>query len=806
MFKTFLKISFRNLAKHKGFALINISGLTLGLASCLLIGLFVWDEKQYDKGIPGADEIYRVYIKADRTEGISNSAGTSPMFAPTLKQEFPEVKESARIMQIQSKSLFEQGNKKLYLEGGIYTESGFLNIFPLNSSYGPITHALDDPSSVIISSALANQCFGNVNPIGKQLMIDKLPYQVKAVFVQDPKFHLSLNYILPLQSAGLPPERMQRWGWQQFYTYIKVQKGTDASTLQKKFQDIVKARAYPVLKPMGFTYLPYLQPLKKVHLYSSDFKFDMAVRGNIVYVNALSIIASFILLIACFNFINLTTAKSIQRAKEVGVKKAIGASRWQLILQFTGETILFALMSVIVALTVTLLLLPALNQFTGKNISLNLLSFPLISLIVVGLILVVGVSAGFYPAIVLSRFKAVKVLKGTTGDEGIFKGQLFRKALVVTQFSLSSLLIISAIIVYQQVNYLHTKDLGFNKEEIMFFPMQGDDMTKNYSSFKNDLLQSSGVSSVSIGYGFPGDLTAGDQIIVPSNGESKNYSVTQLLVDHDYIKTLNLQLVAGRDFSKDIKTDAPEGFIINETAVKELGFGTPQKAIGQKLEWKVWVSKTPDSLKKGRVIGVVKDFNYKNLYEKVNSAVIQIYPEAYWKVAVKLKTADAANTISYINNIWKKYSPGYPLDYTFMDENFKRMYQSEDKFRALLIIFTGLAIFIGCLGLFGLAAYTAERRTKEIGIRKILGADVNSIVMLLSGEFLKLILIALVIAAPLAWYFMNGWLKDFAYRIEIGWAVFVLAGVLAIVIAMLTVSYQGIKAALVNPVKNLRVE
>jgi putative ABC transport system permease protein len=806
MFKTFLKISFRNIAKHKGFALINISGLTLGLASCLLIGLFVWDEKQYDKGIPGADEIYRVYIKADRTEGISNSAGTSPMFAPTLKQEFPEVKESARIMQIRSKSLFEQGNKKLYLEGGIYTEPGFLNIFPLNSSYGPITHALDDPSSVIISSVLANQCFGNVNPIGKQLMIDKLPYQVKAVFVQDPKFHLSLNYILSLQSAGLPPERMQRWGWQQFYTYIKVQKGTDASTLQKKFQDIVKARAYPVLKPMGFTYLPYLQPLKKVHLYSSDFKFDMAVRGNIVYVNALSIIASFILLIACFNFINLTTAKSIQRAKEVGVKKAIGASRWQLIIQFTGETILFALMSVIVALTVTLLLLPALNQFTGKNISLSLLSLPVISLIVVGLILVVGVSAGFYPAIVLSRFKAVKVLKGTTGDEGIFKGQLFRKALVVTQFSLSSLLIISAIIVYQQVNYLHTKDLGFNKEEIMFFPMQGDDMTKNYSSFKNGLLQSSGVSSVSIGYGFPGDLTAGDQIIVPSNGESKNYSVTQLLVDHDYIKTLNLQLVAGRDFSKDIKTDQPEGFIINETAVKELGFGTPQKAIGQKLEWKVWVSKTPDSLKKGRVIGVVKDFNYKNLYEKVNSAVIQIYPEAYWKVAVKLKTADAANTISYINNIWKKYSPGYPMDYTFMDENFKRMYQSEDKFRALLIIFTGLAIFIGCLGLFGLAAYTAERRTKEIGIRKILGADVNSIVMLLSGEFLKLILIALVIAAPLAWYFMNGWLKDFAYRIEIGWAVFVLAGVLAIVIAMLTVSYQGIKAALVNPVKNLRVE
>ena len=806
MFKTFLKISFRNLAKHKGFALINILGLTLGLASCLLIALFVWDEKQYDKYVPDADQVYRVYLKTDRAEGISNSAGTSPMFVPTLKQEFPQVKEAARIMQIQSKVLFEQGDKKLYQEGGIYAEPDFLKIFPLASQYGAIAHALDDTKSVLISTTLSKQVFGDANPIGKQLTIDKLPFQVSGVFVPNTKFHLAVNFVVNLQSAQIPAERMEKWGWQQFYTYVKVQKGTDIESLQNKFQAIIKRRVYPILKPSGFTYLPYFQPLQQIHLYSSDFKFDIAERGNIVYVNALSVIALFILLIACFNFVNLTTAKSIQRAKEVGVKKAIGASRWQLIIQFTGETILFALMSVIIALSVTLLLLPSLNQFTGKDITLQPLSFPLIIAIVLGLIFVVGVSAGFYPAMVLSRFKAIKVLKGSLGDDGMFKGQLLRKALVVTQFSLSSLLIISAIIVYQQVNFLHTKDLGFNKEQIMFFPMQGETMTKNYSSFKNELLQSSGVSAVSIGYGFPGDLTAGDEIQVPGNGENNQYPATQLLVDHDYIKTLGLQMVAGRDFSKDIKTDATEGFIINETAVKQLGFGSPQKALGQRLDWKVWVSKTPDSLKKGRIIGVVKDFNYKNLYEKVNAAVIQIYPEAYWKVAVKLKTAEAASTINYVKDIWKKYSPEYPMDYTFMDENFKRMYQSEDKFRVLLVIFTGLAIFIGCLGLFGLAAYTAERRTKEIGIRKILGADVNSIVMLLSGEFLKLVAIALCIAAPLAWYFMNDWLKDFAYRVEIGWAVFVLAAALAMVIAMLTVSYQGIKAALVSPVKNLRTE
>jgi putative ABC transport system permease protein len=806
MFKTFLKIAFRNLSKQKGFAFINIMGLTLGMASGILIALFVWDEKQYDLDTPDAGNIYRLYTHSHKTEGTSKFAVTSPMFAPTLKQQFPEVKETARIMQISSKSLFESGDKKINQEGGILAEPSFLKIFPLRSRYGPLENALDDPSSIMISSALATQFFVNENPIGKQIIINKQPYQVNAVFMENTKFHLSLNYILPLKSANIPDIRMKSWSWQQFVTYVKIQNGSDAASLQSKFQEVVKRLAHETFKENGFTYVPFLQPLKKIHLYSADFKFDMARQGNIVYINALSLTAIFLLLIACFNFVNLTTAKSIQRAKEVGVKKAIGASRWQLVLQFTGETVLYSLISVAIAIALALLVLPVLNQFTGKMISLQPLSLPILLALTAALILLVGVSAGFYPAIVLSGYQPAKVLKGPFAESAGSKGQMLRKALVVAQFSLSSLLIICAIIVYSQVNYLHTKDMGFNKEQIMFFPMQGESMTKNYQSFKNELLQASGVSSVSIGYGFPGDLVAGDQVIVPGNGGDKTYPVTQLMADHDYINTLGMHLVAGRNFSKDITTDASEGFIINETAVTELGLGTPQKALGRKLDWKVWVSNTPDSVKHGTIIGVVRDFNYKNLYEKVSPAVIQIYPPAYWKVAVKFRASAAASTVNAVKGVWDKFAPDFPIDYTFIDENFKRMYQADDRFRSLLLLFTILAVFIGCMGLFGLAAYTAERRKKEIAVRKVLGASVTNIVKKLSGEFLKPVLVGLIIASPLGWYLMKAWLDNFVYRIELGWSTFALAGVLAIIIAVLTVSFQGIKAALVSPAKNLRAD
>jgi len=807
MFKNYFKIAIRNLVRHKGFSFINIAGLTLGITAVLLIGLFVWDEKQYDHFIPEADRVYRIYNESTRTESISNVAATPPMFVTTIQQEYPEVEQTLRIVQLQSKGLFEKTDKKIYEEKGILAEPSFFHIFPLQLKYGSVEKALDDPHSIVISEQVSERYFGGTDPVGQTLSYNKEIFQVKAVLKNDrSRFHLAINYILPMAAANLPADRMQSWRWQQFYTYVKLKKTADIHLLQSKFQQFIKQKVHPITKEAGFTYLPVFQSLQKIHLYSAGFKFDMALTGNITYVNALTIIGIFILLIACFNFINLSTAKSVSRAKEVGVRKSIGASRKQLIMQFIGETMLLALISVILSVICTLLLIPSFNQFTGKALGLSVLLNPVTILLLTIGTLLTGVIAGSYPAIVLSGFQPVKVLKGILTEANAGQMHWLRRGLVVVQFAISGLLIISAIIVYQQVSYLHNKDIGFNKEELLFFPMRGKKMNADYTNFKTELLKAPGVRNVSLGYGFPGDLVAGDDIIVPQNGVPKTFPATQLMVDADYLKTFGVQLIAGRDFLQNSKPDEDEAFIINETAVKELGFGNPQKAIGQLLMWNVWFSSKADSLKKGHVIGVVKDFNYKSLYDKVSTAILQVYPPAYSRVAVKVNTAAISGSIQHIKEVWGRYSPDYPVEYKFLDENFEQMYKAEDKLKVLLSLFTGIAIFVGCLGLFGLAAYTAERKTKEIGIRKVLGASVSSIVALLSKDFLALVLIAFIIASPVAWYLMHKWLQDFAYRINIGIWVFVLAAVIALCIAMLTISIQAIKAAMANPIKSLRTE
>jgi putative ABC transport system permease protein len=807
MLTYFFKTAFRNISRHKGFSFINIAGLTLGLTACILIGLFVWDENQYDQFLPEGNQVYRLYNHYTNSDGSEDRAVAPPMFATTLKQDFPEVEQTARIlMQAENKTLFETGNKKFYEQKGFYVDSTYFQVFPLRFIYGTPVKSLDDPSSIVISEDMAHVFFGNTDPVGKQLLMDKSPFTVKGVFVKNPKFHMQFNYLVPLSAAQIPNERMQSWGWQQFYNYVKLKKGTDVASLEEKFQADVNQKSAAFMKEMQSSNKPMFQPLRKIHLYSANFKFDMAQRGNITYVRALTVIAIFILLIACFNFINLATAKSLHRAKEVGVRKTIGADRRQLIFQFIGETVYLTFISILISIVLALLLLPWLNDFTGKNISLEVFAKPLVLLSFILLALIVGILAGFYPALVLSNFKPLKVLKGAAASEATGKIPWLRHGLVIVQFTLSALLIISAVVVFRQVNYLHNKDLGFTKDQIMFFPMRGDNMFKNHEAFKNELLQLPGVSSVSIGYGFPGDAVAGDEIIVPKNGQEVKQSATQLMVDYDYIKTLGLQLVAGRDFSRSMSTDKDHAWIINETAVKQLGFGTPQKALGQNLSWHVWNDKNPDSLKRGQVIGVVKDFNYKSLYDKVETTVLQIFPDAAWKVAVKMKAANMGSTINGVKDTWNKFTPEYPIEYKFLDENFEQMYQSEDKLKSLLWIFTAIAIFVGCLGLFGLAAYTAERRRKEVGIRKVLGASTKGVVMLLSKDFIKLVLISLLIASPVAWYFMNKWLQDFAYRIDISWWIFFLAGLVTILIALITVSFQAIKAAIANPVKSLRSE
>jgi putative ABC transport system permease protein len=806
MIKNYLKVALRNLIRYKGFSLINIVSLAIGTTGCLVIALFVWDELQYDRSVANGENIYRIYEQRNDNNNITYAACTPPAFATFLKQQYPEVEATARILMTRDKFLMEVGDKKAYEEKGWMVESSFFRIFPLKFIKGDPATALNAPSAIVISEDLAKRYFGNEDPIGKTIKIDKGDFGVKGVLAKLPDhFHLDFNYLMSLPSAGIPKERMDKWTWHQFYSYVKLKPGTNVQQLQDKFQAYVKKEIFPTITQAGSTFLPFFQQLKNIHLQSADFIYDNAIRGNETYVKALTIIALFVLAIACFNFINLATARSFRRAKEIGVRKVVGAGRRQLIFQFISETVLLSVFSVIISVAITFLVVPILNRFTGKTIEFNPFTNPVLGLLILAAGIVIGILAGVYPALVLSGFQPVKVLKDMKLTGG-GKAPWLRQALVVVQFALSALLIVSAIIVYQQTKYLNDKDLGFNKDQIVYFQVR-DDVEKNLETFKSEMKRSPNIIAVTSGYGLPGDQFAGDGVSIPTKEGDQEHQANVFIGDHDYVKALSLRIIAGRDFSKDMATDVREAFIINEAAVKELGFGTPEKAIGQSMSWDEW--EPVDSLhpvKKGKVIGVVQDFHYKSLHEKVTASVIQIYPQVTFKIAAKLKTADIKNTLAYINKLWNKFSPGYPLDYQFMDETYGKMYNSEEKLASLLWIFTLMAIFVGCMGLFGLAAFNAEQRVKEIGIRKVLGASVGAIITMLSKNFLKPVFIAFLLAFPVAWWAMNKWLEDFPYRVTISWWIFVLAGLVAIIIALITVSFQAIRAALANPVESLRTE
>jgi putative ABC transport system permease protein len=553
-------------------------------------------------------------------------------------------------------------------------------------------------------------------------------------------------------------------------------------------------------------FLPYFQPLKDIYLKSANFLHDTAIRGNESYVKALSIISIFVLVIACFNFINLATARSFKRSKEIGIRKAIGAYRKQVVVQFIGETVILAVISMIIAMIVTVIMIPSLNNFTGKSIEFNPFTNPLVLVVLIISGAVIGVIAGIYPALVLSQFKPVKVLKSLNPtDKGLSTAWL-RKSLVVIQFAISVILIISTIIVYRQTMLFNTKDLGFSKEQVLQFQTRGS-INEKIETFKNELRRTPYIESVTSGYGLPGDRHAGDIVIIPGEKGLVEFPSNVFIGDHDYVKTLGLRLVAGRDFSRENSTDVKEAFIINETAVKHFGFNSPEDALGKPIYWKEWApTDTLEPMKKGKIIGIVQDFNYQSLHEKVAASVIQLYPQEQYKIAVKISPNKTREAIAYIQTLWDEYVPEYPIDYQFMDESFEMMYRNEVKLSKLLWYFSIMAILIGCMGLFALAALSAEERTKEIGIRKAMGAKSLQILTLLSKNFLILVLIASAIAIPVAWIAMNFWLEDFAYRIDIEWWVFAVALIATIAIAMITTSFQTLKVSKMKPVKALRTE
>jgi putative ABC transport system permease protein len=810
MFKNYFKIAFRNLKRNKAFSFINIFGLAIGLASCMLIMLYIFDESNYDIQHKDIDRLYRIATVGNK--GDTWAADAAPL-AAVVKNSLPEVEQSTRLMTFPdiAKMLIKynkgKDQKHFFETNGYYVDSTFFQLFTYDFVYGNRLTALQEPNSIVISKEMSQQFFGSTNPVGKALLINtpfgEFNYTVKAVFDNSKyKSHIPANYFLSMRNNDM-------WNWVQqqttlignsvFFTYIKLKPGTVAKNFENKLQAFFEQQAGADMKAMGFHNKLFLQPVKDIYLHSSLGN-EIASNGNIVYLYILGSIAAFILLIACINFMNLSTARSEKRAKEVGVKKVIGAERSTLVWQFLGESFMMCVLALIIALALVVMLLPYFNNLTEKTIQFS--DEPSLVFWIAGLTLLTGLMSGLYPAFYLSAFKPISILKGKIINS--FSAAALRKGLVIFQFTVSVCLIVAAIVIWQQLDYLKTQQLGFNKEQKLILPLQDGYLNseEGYTALRNQLLQNPEVKSVSSGSAYPGMGNLNDMLFF-SEGKTKNDNVDIHLaaVENGYIETLGFQLLNGRAFSKDFTADSA-AIILNENAIKQLGY-TAANAVGKKVNFDVGNYK--GAL---QIVGVVKDFNFESLHNQIQpyGFTTTTFGNRYSYLIASLNTNDYASALKKIQAAWTKLNPTVPFEYSFLDQDFQRSYEKEQRTSSLVSYFTIIAIIIASLGLFGLSAFAAEQRIKEIGIRKVLGASVGQITMLLSKEFIALVVIAVIIASPLAWWGMNQWLQGFAYKIVISWWMFVVAGCGAICIALLTISFQSIKAAIANPVKSLRTE
>lgn len=810
MLKNYFKITFRNLGKNKAFSFINIFGLAVGLATCMLIMLYIFDESSYDKHHKDGDSIYRIVSSSNKGE---NWAATSAPLAWTVKNSLPEVEQSARLMtfpDIETMLMkYEKGNnrKQFFETNGYYVDSTFFQIFTYRFLYGNDATALNAPNSIVISSDLSHKFFGNQNPLNKALILNtpfgEASYTVKAVFDNTKyKSHIPATYFLSMRNNDM-------WNWVQrqtsfagnniFFTYIKLKKGTDTKQFERKVNTLFMEKAGDEMKASGFSKKLFIQPMKDIYLHSS-MPNEIAANGNITYLYILGSIAAFILIIACINFMNLSTARSEKRAKEVGVRKVMGAMKNSLVWQFLGESLMMCMMALLIAIVFVQFLLPLFNNLTAKSIHLS--DKPILIFWIVGLTLFTGIAAGIYPAFYLSSFKPVNILKGKITNS--FSAVAIRKGLVVFQFTISVCLVLAAIVIWKQLDYLKNEKLGFDKNQQLILPLNKGYLNSesNYITLKNELLKYPGVKSVSSGSAYPGIANLSDMLFF-AEGKPKTDVVDIHLaaVEKDYIETLGFKLLNGRAFSKDFTADSA-GVILNETAVKQLGY-TVTNAVGRQIQFDV-----NDFHGALQIVGVVKDFNFESLHHQIQpyGFTTKMFGNRFGYFIANLSTNNYAGLLKKVEATWTKLYPGVPFVYSFLDQDFQRNYEKEQRSSGMVTYFTIIAILVACLGLFGLAAFSAEQRTKEIGIRKVLGASVGQVTLLLSKDFINLVAIAVVIASPVAWIVMNKWLQAFSYKTSISWWMFVIAAIIAITIALVTISFQAIKAAIANPAKSLRTE
>ncbi|MFT3935012.1 MAG: ABC transporter permease [Chitinophagaceae bacterium] len=791
MLKNYFKIAFRNLWRHRAFSFINIMGLTVGLTAFFLIFMYVRFELSYDAFNTKADRIYRVVADLKTPSETLHTGGPAWAVGPNVKDEFPEVESFVRVSG--GSLLVRKGDIKFQEENMQFADSALFHVFDFKMLKGNPDKALTEPNSIVFTETAAKKYFGKTDPVGQTLLLtgDATPSKVTGIIEDMPEnSQIKADMLVSMSTRTLKRSLDSQWGNYGNRTYILLKPQTSAKALQAKLPAFLEKRNGDEMKKLQMFPTLLFEPLRDVYLYSTR---DGSKTGNSNNVYIFSIIAVFILVIACINFVNLTTARSAERAKEVGIRKVVGAARSQLARQFVGESILICMIAFILSVIAAGLLIHPFNQLSGKVISTGLLQHPLYLLILLLIAIGIGVLAGIYPALVLSSFQPVKVLKGrfATGTKGTF----LRKGLVVAQFTISIALIIGTIVVYSQMKYMRTQDLGFNKDQKLIIDTHGDP-SKN--TLRQTIASLPNVISTSLTGSVPGGGNPGAYSQVENKkGDMQIANLDLYFMDFDYIPQYKIKMVAGRAFSKEMLTDTTQAMILNETAVKLFGYSSPKDIIGRKFDQ--WG-------RTGTIIGVTEDFHFRSLQEVIKPLSMRIEPDGCDLVSVNISGTNIPQTIASIERTWKTMIPNRPFNYFFLDEFFDKQYRSEIRFGKLFLNFALLAIFISCLGLLGLASYSTMQRTKEIGIRKVMGASVGGIVNLLSKDFLILVLISFLIAAPIAWISMHNWLKDFAYRIDLSWWVFILAGVLAVVIALATISVQAIKAALANPVKSLRTE
>ncbi len=801
MLTNYLKIAFRNLRRSKAFSLINVFGLAVGLASCLLLFMYVSHELSYDDFQEKADRIVRVTMEYSMGGNVGKAPQTGTKVAPEFGRRFAEVESGVRLFN--GRAVVRYGDRQFSEKRFVYADSSLFSIFSFKLLKGNPQKALAEPNVVVLSASTAVKYFGLEDPIGKTLRINagrtNTDFTVTGVVADCPS-NSQIKYDLLTSFTTLSASKDEQWWSANYATYLLLRNPTFITALQTKIPGFMKTQSGET-GTTGTDYLTYtLEPLRQVHLHSEvDGIFEP--NGDLTYIYIFGSIAILILIIACVNYVNLATSRAVERAQEVGVRKVMGALRGQLFGQFIGESVLVTFIALAIGVLLAYLTLPLFNELSDRTFSFNVWLQPANLLLLVGIGLLVSLIAGSYPAIVLARFQPVLVLKGHL--KTVRAGQ-FRQSLIVFQFAVTAFLIVSTLVVQGQLSYIQQKKLGYNKDHVLVLPADRQ-INEKIKTLKNEFGQSADVRHVSLAYESPAFIEGGYSMRRPDAPEGQYKMVTGLPVDEDFIKTVGLRIVAGRDLTPtDVAlASRPDGdslnyyhFVLNESAVKELGW-SPQQAIGQKLDM--------GSNRNGEVAAVVEDFHFASMKQKIGSLII--FPEGGGNVVlVKLSGNQLASTLQFLENKWRTLAPDRPFEYQFLDEEFNKLYAAESRTGSIFRVFAFLSIFLACLGLFGLSAYTTAQRTKEIGVRKVLGASVASIVGLLSKDFLKLVVIAIVIASPLAWYAMTQWLQGFSYKIDVEWWVFALAGLLAVGIALLTVSFQSIKAALMNPIKSLRSE